>query len=366
MPNEGQKTPVKKSTRRQKPTASRRTIQRGLIAQISTALFQPMTFFETLPTMRQTRQWLWVGFVILALVGLSAVQQTNSLAESVTTDDGSIPVTDPFAGGGEVISPDLGGGIDFGAPPTTDDGTTTPADPAATVNNWTIALVEATRLILMWAVLSIMLIVVPMFKGKPPQIGENVQIAIYASLPLGVMGALQLIFMAAGGVMGKVGLSGLVDEIPMYATADPFTQSLILSATSQTTLFMLWSLLMIYFGARVVLGGNRLVVMFVIIAWVALLIITPVVTGAIQVESADVPTDETIIEVPPMSELPPSDIEGMMNPFEEMTPDATMGEFTPDAPMFEMTPDAMMGEFTPDAPMFEVTLEPEMTPEATP
>jgi len=368
MPNEGQKTPVKKSTRRQKPTASRRTVQRGLIAQISTALFQPMTFFETLPTMRQTRQWLWVGFVILALIGLSAVQQTNSVAESSPTDDsGSVPITDPFGGNGEIISPELGGGgIDFGAPPTLDDGTTTPVDPAATVNNWTIALVEATRLILMWVVLSVMLVVVPMFKGRPPQIGENVQIAIYASLPLGVMGALQLVFMAAGGVMGKVGLSGLVDEIPLYATADPFTQSLILSATSQTTLFMLWSLLMVYFGARVILGGNRLVVMFVILAWVALLIITPVVTGAIQAESIETPTDETIIEVPPMSEFPPSDIEGIMNPFEEITPDAMMGEFTPDAPMSEMTPDAMMGEFTPDAPIMGVISEPELTPEATP
>ncbi|MCU0481722.1 MAG: YIP1 family protein [Anaerolineae bacterium] len=358
MPDEAQTAPIKKTTRRQKPNASRRTVQRGLIAQMSTALFQPITFFETLPSMRQTRQWLWIGFIILALIGVSAVQQATTQADSVPTGEGAIPITDPFGGGGgEIISPDFGGGLDFGAPPIDPNAPATPADNAQTVDNWTIALIEATKLVLMWAVLSVMLIVVPMFNGKPPQIGENVQIAVYASLPLGVMGALQLIFIAAGGVMGKSGLSGLVDEIPAYATADPFAQSLMLSAASQTTLFMLWSLTMIYYGGRKVLNGNRLVVMLVIVAWVALLIITPVVTGTIQAEPADVPTDETIIEVPPMSEMPPSDIEGMMNPFEEIPQDGMI---------IEMTPDAMMDEMTAEAPMFETTLEPEMTPEATP
>lgn len=365
MPDEAQKAPAKKMNRRQKPNTSRRTVQRGLIAQISTALFQPITFFETLPTMRQTRQWLWVGFVILAMIGLSAVQQATQ-ADSASTDEGAIPVTDPFAGGGgEIISPDLGGGIDFGAPPIDPNAPATPADPAQTVNNWTIALVEATKLVLMWAVLSIMLIIVPMFNGKPPQIGENVQIAVYASLPLGVMGALQLIFIAAGGVMGKAGLSGLVNEISFYPTSDPFLQSLILSAASQTTLFMLWSLMMIYYGGRKVLNGNRLVVVLVIVAWVALLVITPVVTGTIQAESVETPTDETIIEIPPLPEMPPSDIEGMMNPFEEIPQDGMIIEMTPDA-MFEVTPDAFMTEFTPEAPMTEMTLEPEMTPEVKP
>ncbi len=354
MTDKGQKKPTTRQTaRRTKSAPSRRIIQRGLIAQISTALFQPITFFETLAPMRQTRQWLWIGFIILALVGVSAVQQASSQA---TPDTAEIPtnippVGDPFGGG------DLGGGFDFGTPPPVDNTGGTSTDSTQTVNNWTVALIEATRLIVIWGALSMMLIVVPMFKGKPPQIGENIQVAIYASLPLGVMAALQLIFMAAGGQIGAAGLSGLVDEMPMYQTADPFLRSLILSGASQTTLFMLWSLMMIYFGGRFLLRGHRITVLLVIIAWVALLIITPVVTGAIRADSADItaPTDDPMPDMGDFSEMPPpSDIEGVMNPFDDMPPDEAMFDITPEA---EMTVEVEM------MPQAESTLEIEMTPE---
>jgi hypothetical protein len=365
MPNEGQQPPTRQTTRRQKPSAARRVIQRGLVSQISTALFQPMTFYETLPPMRQTRQWLWVGFIILAMIGLSAVQQATTTTSPATNNDASAPIPDPFGelgGGGEIISPD--GGFDFGQPPIDHNAPATGGDTPQTVNNWTTALVAASQLVLMWAVLSTMLIVVPMFKGKPPQFGENLQIAIYASLPLAVMATLQLIYIAAGGVMGKAGLSGLVDEIPAYATADPFVQSLILSATSQTTLFMLWSLMMVYFGGRALLGGNRLIIFLVIVAWVALLVIMPVVTGTIQAQSADVVTD-----------MPPMD-DGMNGEFGDMP----QGEFfdfdTNEMPMRPENPDDLNGrnpisvdempiepEMTAET---EMPIEAEITPEATP
>lgn len=357
MTDKGQQKPATRQTaRRPKSAPSRRIIQRGLIAQISTALFQPITFFETLAPMRQTRQWLWIGFIILALIGVSAVQQVSSQSTTTAPTDTSTntpPVGDPFSGGGG----NLGGGIDFGTPPPIDTGGNTPTDSTQTVNNWTVALIEATRLIIMWGALSMMLIVVPMFKGKPPQVGENIQVVIYASLPLGVMAALQLIFMAAGGQIGAAGVSGLVDDMPMYQTADPFLRSLILSGASQITLFMLWSLMMIYFGGRFLLRGHRITVLLVIIAWVALLVITPVVTGAIQAESADTtaPTDDLTPNMDDFSEMPPpSDVEGMMNPFDDMPTDDMMFDITPEAEMtfeFEMTPQA---ESTPDIVMTEV------------
>ena len=355
MTDKGQKKPTTRQTaHRPKSVPSRRIIQRGLIAQISTALFQPITFFETLAPMRQTRQWLWIGFIILALIGVSAVQQVSSQSTPTATTETSTnipPIGDPFSGGG-----DFGGGIDFGTPPPINTGGGTSTDSTQTVNNWTVALIEATRLIIMWGALSMMLIVVPMFKGKPPQVGENIQVAIYASLPLGVMAALQLIFMAAGGQIGAAGVSGLVDEMPIYQTADPFLRSLILSGASQTTLFMLWSLLMVYFGGRFLLRGHRITVLLVIIAWVALLIITPVVTGAIQAESAEIttPTDELLPDMGDFSEMPPSDIEGMMNPFDEMPTDDMMFDITPEA---EVTFEVEM------MPQAESTLEIEMTPE---
>jgi len=348
MPNEGQQPPTRQTTRRQKPSATRRVIQRGLVSQISTALFQPMTFYETLPPMRQTRQWLWVGFIILAMIGLSAVQQATA-TPSTNNTDAIAPIPDPFSDfGGEIIPPE--GGFDFGSPPIDPNAPATGGDTPQTVNNWTTALVAASQLVLLWAVLSTMLIVVPMFKGKPPQFGENLQIAIYASLPLAVMAILQLIYIAAGGVMGKAGLSGLVDEIPAYAATDPFVQSLILSATSQTTLFMLWSLMMVYFGGRALLGGNRLIIFLVIMAWVALLVIMPVVTGTIQAQSADGVTD-----------MPPMD-------------DTLNGEFgdMPQGEFFDFDTNEMPVDMRPENPddingmnsIDEMPIEPEMTAEA--
>lgn len=351
MTEKGQQKPKTRQTaRRQQSTPNRRIIQRGLIAQISTALFQPITFFETLAPMRQTRQWLWIGFIILALAGFSAVQQSTSQpATSPTTPEPIAPVGDPFSGGGN-----FGGGIDLGVPPPIDNtGGTPTTDSTQTVNNWTIALIEATRLVIMWGALSIMLIVVPMFKGRPPQIGENIQVAIYATLPMAVMFALQLVFMAAGGQIGKAGLSGLVDELPAYQTSDPFLRSLILSGATQTTLFMLWSLLMIYFGGRFLLRGHRIVVMLVIVAWVALLIITPVVTGAIKADmpNIDAPSGEMMPDMGDFSEMPPSDIEGIINPFDEMPSDM----------LFDITPET---ELTIEAQMMpHSTSEIEMTPE---
>lgn len=331
MTDKAQKKPTLRPTsRHQKRVVNRRIIQRGLIAQISTALFQPVAFFETLAPMRQTRQWLWVGFIILALVGLSAVQQKASVQTTTPTEVTApiAPVGDPFSSGG-----------DFGTSPPIDTTPNPISDLTQTTNNWTIALIEATRLIVMWFGLSIMLMVVPMFKGRPPQMGENIQVAIYASLPLGIMATLQLIFMAAGGRIGAAGLSGLVDELPIYQTADPFLQSIMLSAASQTTIFMMWSLLMIYFGGRFLLRGDRIMVILVIVAWVIVLVIMPVATGAIRAEPADTletPSDMTMPDMDDFSDMPPSDVEDVMNPFDDMS----MGDM-----LFDITPAV---EFTPD------------------
>lgn len=305
-------------SRRTKPSA-RRTVQRGIIAQISMALFQPMAFFESLMPMRQTRQWLWIGAIILGLIGVSAVQQATS--SDTTPDTGIPPISDPFNPG---IQPDFGGGFDFPPPPST-DGTPAPTESDQTISNWTIALVASSHWVLIWAIQATMFSVIPMFKGKPPQFGENLQIAIYATLPIGVMAGLQLIFMAAGGKLGAIGLTGLINELPFYETATPFLRAVLYSLASQTTLFMLWSLLMLYFGGRAVLGGYRPVVLLVIIAWAIVLVITPVVTGAIQADTPATIADESIPQ-----------------------------------PDFGVNTD--MFDFQSDTDMFDLTITPEVTP----
>lgn len=319
MSNTTTKRSPKTNSHRPK-TASRRVIQRGLIAQISTALFQPVAFYETLPPMRQTRQWLWIGLLILGLVGISAVQQTTTTT-TAPPDTGAPINPDPFSR--DMSGPGLGfdSGFDFGEIPLpSDPNAPTPSQGGQTADTWTVALVAASHIVLIWGIQAFMLMVVPMFKGNAPQFGDNLQVAIYASLPLAIMAVLQVIFITAGGQLGKTGLSGLLDELPLYTqTTDPFLRSVMLSIASHTTLFMLWSLMMVYWGGRIFLKGHRLVVILVVIAWTMVLVITPVVTEAIR---ADVPssTTDVNIDMPFPPEMPPldMDMDGQMPPFGDM------------------------------------------------
>lgn len=258
---------------------------RGLASQTYTVLLQPGAFFRSINALEYTRQWLWIGLVILVLVGLSAVRQaslTTDSAAPVVPDFGLPPEGGDFSGGGGGISVSPLGGPppDAGIPDSSLGGGASSSNIAAT---WTTALIAASGVLLGWAIQTALLAEVSLLRGFAPHLGRNLQIAIWSSVPLGLMAALQLLYYAAGGTGGASGVSGLLAEWEGYSQLPTFSQSILLSLTSRLTLFWLWSLVLIYIGARRTLGGRWWSSILVVIAWVVVVVVLPVITGAIQV-----------------------------------------------------------------------------------
>lgn len=261
---------------------------RSLPTQVSAVTLQPVYFFRTLADLQNTRQWLWIGIVILLLTGISAVQQQALSAVSGVqapglegeffppTDGGGI---DRGLGGGDIgVPPDFGGPpIDGGGGGGVTDGATT----GGLASTWTTALIAATKTLLGWGVLTLLLCEVSLLNGVIPRFGHNFQIAIWATIPLGMMAALQLLYYAGGGMPGQSGLAGLVGDIPGYESMATFFKSVFLSLASQLTVFWIWSMVLIYFGARFALHGKRWSSVLVVVIWVVVLVFTPVLTGAI-------------------------------------------------------------------------------------
>lgn len=322
------KPPIIETETEEKPQSQRRQLQpagprelqlseqgvrRSLTSQITTALLQPANFFRTLPATQYTRQWVWVGLLILALVGFSAVRydalqnQAGDATDTGTPTDGGFPPVDE--GGG-------GGGIDFGGVPPGAGGdatgeTETEATPEEVTARWSIALEAAGEIVLQWLVIAILLSEVSLLRGKKPRLGHNWQIAIYSSLPFGLMAALQLAYYYAGGKIGEEGLSGFIEQWKGYADLSEFQKDIAYSLSTRLTLFWLWSLGLLYLGARYGLKGRTWTAGLMVVAWVVVLVIGPVVAGWVEA-----PKTEADAEIAPM-DIPmdmPSMEEG---PFEE-------------------------------------------------
>jgi hypothetical protein len=284
--------------------------QRGLVAQIWMALLQPGQFFRALPALDQTRQWLWVGLLILTLIGLSAVRQ---MAAPGADSNAFLPPAD-------INQPDsnIFGGSDFGIP---DAGIPPGGLPTSSTNNvsttWTTALVAASGMVLGWFIQTVLLCEVSLLRGFSPRLGRNIQIAIWASLPLGVMAVLQLLYYTAGGSISGAGISGLVVDLPGYRDLSPHIQAIVLSFATQLTFFWLWSLALIYIGARRALQGRRWSSLLVVIAWTIILVVVPVLTGAVSIPEAESETlDLESLGLPQeaLDILPREFLENMMDP----------------------------------------------------
>jgi hypothetical protein len=323
---------------------------RSLVGQMSMALLEPNAFFRALP-FASGRQWLWTGLLILLLVGLSAVRQETLSADSgaPAIDLGGPPIDDLGGGGGGAIISGGGGGIaispgPMGGPMPSDPGlggpVTTPTPTADVSQTWTTALLAASHVVLGWAVLSVLLSEVTLFNGRAPELGLNMRLAVWATVPLGLMAALQLIFFAAGGKPGEPGLVGLLSEWEGYATLPLFAKSLVLSLASRLTLFWVWSLVLVTIGARRALEGKPWAVALVVAAWAVVLVVAPVVTGAVKAEEA--PISENI-DLPPSEMLP--GLESLL-PLVEGTPEAGMPGGM-DAPPVDFAPMSPEGEAAP-------------------
>ncbi len=310
-----------------------RTPTRGLLAQISMILFQPITFFREIPTLQTSRQWAWMAFLIVLVVGFSTIQQANHADSSGET---TTPPTDEFFGEPPMMGMGGGGGFDFGGPPI--DGPVPSgagaSDGGSSAANWEIALIAAAGFVLVWLVQAALLSEVSLFRGQSPNLGDNLQIAIWASVPLAVMAALQLVFAWTGGEVGQPGISGLIAETPLFESAGEFGQKVLIAFSSNLTLFWLWSLILLYIGARQVLKGHVLSSAAVVAAWVIVLTLAPVVTNQVTLPTAeasivdggfpsgefyDGPFFDEMQGNMPGDEIPP--FEGEMLPEDDFRPD---------------------------------------------
>jgi hypothetical protein len=267
---------------------TRRARPRGFVQQVSTVLIQPGLFFRSLLAAgHESRQWLWAAILILALVGISAVRHealAGAGADTVQLPPGaSGPGGPPMSGPAGPAGP---GG------PSIPGSAAGMSDVAAT---WTTALLAASGVIVAWIVVAALLSLVPMFNGVAPSFARNMQIAVWASMPLGLMAALQLIYYSAGGMPGEAGISGLLTQWSGYADLPVFLQSVVLSLTSQLTIFWVWNLVLIGLGARLALGGKRWAAAFVVLIWIVLVVVTPVAVGTTR---APLPEAPEIITLP--------------------------------------------------------------------
>jgi hypothetical protein len=191
-----------------------------------------MEFFRTLPAYADTRHWVFAALITIVLASLSAVQRNT------------------------LLNP--------------------PAETSTTLFNWNVALITASTLLVIWIVQAVLLSFASLLSGSAPRLGLNLQVAIWAALPLGLMAGLQLLYYNAGGEIGAEGISGLVSELPGYADFSSFAQAAIIGLAAQVTIFWLWTLLLLYFGARYALDGGWLAAVFIVVAWVLVLVLVPV------------------------------------------------------------------------------------------
>jgi len=273
---------------------------RSLWGQVWNVALQPNNFFIALPQVpSSSRQWFWVALLILALNGFSAVRQealtyggSGNVSESdippiaqnnpsdFTGKPGASFSISPGGGGGIAVQPggfpgDIGGDPSTSVPPP--DGA-----PSDITSTWVTALISATTILVGWFVLAVILCEVPLFNGVRPSFSQNLQIAIWTTVPLGIMAGLQVIYLAAGGTINADGVSGLLNSWKGYNDLSPIVRSILLSLTSRLTIFWVWTLVLIYIGGRKALNGKSWAVGLVVVVWVLILVLVPVVTGAIS------------------------------------------------------------------------------------
>lgn len=204
--------------------------RRSFLSDVGQVALHPRTFYLGL---RQSPVWGMAALVILVLITLAEVQALNATA------------------------------------------------PATPVDTWAAALVVIARVVFGWILLAVLLSEVSLFNGESPQLGLNWRVAVWASLPLGFMAGLQMLYRSGGGVIGEPGLSGFLTELPFYATLPMLLQQILRALAGNLTLFWLWHLGLLYLGARHALKGRTWAALLVVIMWIIIVVMLPVVTNRV-------------------------------------------------------------------------------------
>ncbi len=237
----------------------RPTRRRGLFAALSMAILRPVQFFRELPAPSATRQWLFMGVLLLTLAAFTA----------------------------SYINP---------------------VKPETTQEQWSGVLLTGVQVLAMWFGLAAVLMLVSLFQGKRPRLGHNLQIAIWSSVPLGAMAVLQIVYVASGGVINSRGITRVISNMETYPLWSPLMQQLMLSLAMHTHVFALWHLVLLFIGARQSLGGRRVTVALVLLVWVLIVMIVPMSLGLVQPPPDPVPVNNSSdFSSDTESPLPPED-----------------------------------------------------------
>jgi len=268
-------------------SSSRRTSPvRPLLGNVWAALLHPRLFFSDFPhSTRARQQSALLAVTLLALsvwVALQPPAAPPSDDEQLPSEmpppfDPGLPgssepiIMDSFAPGG--LAPLPGEGL---AEPGLDsqDGGATP-NAADVAENWIKGLSAGLSIMIGWLLQAVLLAEVPLLRGQKPDLGFNLRLAVWSSLPLALLIVLQKLFVASGGTLGAPGLSGLVTSLPDYAEWSPLARQVLLSLASQTTIFGLWSVALLYQAARHSLGGGRWMALLVVGLWMASSVLLP-------------------------------------------------------------------------------------------
>lgn len=285
---------------------------RSLWGNITSALLQPIVFYRAFPA---SRQWMWVAAIILLLYGFSAVNQPAADQASAQNVEVAPPVFSD-SGGGMSIQPGIEGG--FIPPPDVGVPTEPPQTPNVSRTVMT-ALLAAGGVVLAWCIQALILSEVSLINGVRPSFGRNLQIAVWATVPLGLMLLIQQIYFAAGGEAGQMGLSLLLERWAGFATLPAFSRAVLTILATNFTLFWLWSLVLLYLGGRYVLNGKRTAVLLVVVIWVIISVLVPSLTSP-TLTSGDAVVPEQLDM--PSEMMPPDDTESML-PSETLEPGAT-------------------------------------------
>jgi len=166
-----------------------------------------------------------------------------------------------------------------------------PIKPETTQEQWTAVLLTLAQVLAMWFGAAAVLMLVSLFQGKRPRFGHNLQLAIWSSVPLGVMAVLQIVYVASGGVINSRGIARVISNMEAYPSWSPLMQQLALSLAMHAHLFALWHGALLFIGARQSLGGRRVIITLVLMVWVLIVVIVPMPLGLVQAPSDPVPVD---------------------------------------------------------------------------
>jgi hypothetical protein len=207
---------------------------KGLVAEMQALILRPVSFFEVLPEQSESRSWLMAAFLILALVGYSAVQQLAALPPDFSTSTAN-PVQQQVVTG----------------------------------------LMAASRLIIAWIGQALVLIPVALFSKKSPRFALNLHIAIWSSLPFAILSIIQIAYIWAGGPIGGSGLAPLLSTILPFEMQMSNMGIFLLNMAEHLTLFGVWNLALLYLGGRYSLEGSSPIVLLFLLLWLIILLLIP-------------------------------------------------------------------------------------------